>query len=180
MLFRCEAFAGWGVKAKSLVQEAKWADHTCEKAYGYVCKKRASIKPSGGAQGETNRGCKLVRLRCSFQWNKDRRHLCAFLLLLLLIFEGLHQIWIFLLRHRSRGKNIWWGQASVLRHRWPPSGCDQQVKKKKKSFIICESHILWNHNTLKGKRIGTSSKSESYIRIKDLVTMISESIMIND
>lgn len=44
------------------MQDAKWADHTCEKAYGYICKKKASTRPSGGAKGEINPGCKLVSL----------------------------------------------------------------------------------------------------------------------
>lgn len=42
------------------MQDGKWADHMCEKTYGYICKKKASTRPSEGAQEEANPGCKLV------------------------------------------------------------------------------------------------------------------------
>ncbi|XP_047205018.1 macrophage mannose receptor 1 [Girardinichthys multiradiatus] len=40
-------------------KDGKWADHMCEKTYGYICKKKASTKPSQGTQEEVNPGCKL-------------------------------------------------------------------------------------------------------------------------
>ncbi|XP_054607456.2 macrophage mannose receptor 1 [Nothobranchius furzeri] len=44
-------------------KDGKWADHMCEKTYGYICKKKASVKPSEGAQQEVNPGCKLGSVR---------------------------------------------------------------------------------------------------------------------
>uniref|UniRef100_A0A3Q3VSG6 Macrophage mannose receptor 1 n=1 Tax=Mola mola TaxID=94237 RepID=A0A3Q3VSG6_MOLML len=44
-------------------KDGKWADHMCEKTYGYICKKMASTKPSPGAQEETKPGCKLGSIR---------------------------------------------------------------------------------------------------------------------
>uniref|UniRef100_A0A665X210 Macrophage mannose receptor 1 n=1 Tax=Echeneis naucrates TaxID=173247 RepID=A0A665X210_ECHNA len=44
-------------------KDGKWADHMCEKTYGYICKKKASIKPSEGAREEANPGCKLGSIR---------------------------------------------------------------------------------------------------------------------
>lgn len=41
-------------------QDGKWADHMCEKMYGYICKKSASIKQVEGTHEETNPGCKRV------------------------------------------------------------------------------------------------------------------------
>lgn len=43
-----------------IMKDGKWADHMCEKTYGYICKKKASTKPTGGTQEEVNPGCKLV------------------------------------------------------------------------------------------------------------------------
>ncbi|XP_037550261.1 macrophage mannose receptor 1 [Nematolebias whitei] len=40
-------------------KDGKWADHTCERMYGYICKKKGSTKPAEGAQEEVNPGCKL-------------------------------------------------------------------------------------------------------------------------
>ncbi|KAM9332480.1 macrophage mannose receptor 1-like isoform 2-T2 [Pholidichthys leucotaenia] len=37
----------------------KWSDHLCEGIYGYICKKKASTKPSEGTHMEVNPGCKL-------------------------------------------------------------------------------------------------------------------------
>ncbi|XP_065117892.1 macrophage mannose receptor 1-like isoform X3 [Paramisgurnus dabryanus] len=31
-------------------QEGKWSDHLCERAHGYICKKKASIKPEGSPE----------------------------------------------------------------------------------------------------------------------------------
>lgn len=51
-------------------KDAMWADHTCEKPYGYICKKKASTRPSGGAHDVTNPGCKLGSTRFgSFCYN---------------------------------------------------------------------------------------------------------------
>nr|XP_019942865.1 PREDICTED: macrophage mannose receptor 1 [Paralichthys olivaceus] len=44
-------------------KEGSWADHMCEKTFGYICKKRASTKPPEGAQEEANPGCKLGSIR---------------------------------------------------------------------------------------------------------------------
>uniref|UniRef100_A0A4W6CGV2 Mannose receptor C-type 1 n=1 Tax=Lates calcarifer TaxID=8187 RepID=A0A4W6CGV2_LATCA len=44
-------------------KDGKWADHMCEKTYGYICKKKASIKPAEGTQEEVNPGCKLGSVR---------------------------------------------------------------------------------------------------------------------
>ncbi|XP_041817070.1 macrophage mannose receptor 1 [Chelmon rostratus] len=44
-------------------KDGKWADNMCEKTYGYICKKKASIKPGEGAQEEANPGCKLGSIR---------------------------------------------------------------------------------------------------------------------
>jgi len=49
-----------------LIQDGRWADHSCEKAYGYICKSKASTKPAEGAQAEANPGCKLVSAVFSF------------------------------------------------------------------------------------------------------------------
>ncbi|KAJ8277624.1 hypothetical protein GJAV_G00077700 [Gymnothorax javanicus] len=38
-------------------KEGKWADSLCEKEYGYVCKKKASIRPAG-APDDVSPGCK--------------------------------------------------------------------------------------------------------------------------
>ncbi|KAJ3611260.1 hypothetical protein NHX12_021276 [Muraenolepis orangiensis] len=47
-------------------KEGKWADQGCEKEYGYVCKKKATSKPPGGAHEVVNPGCKPGWTR--FQW----------------------------------------------------------------------------------------------------------------
>ncbi|KAM7390313.1 hypothetical protein PAMA_008472 [Pampus argenteus] len=44
-------------------QHGKWADHMCEKTYGYICKKKASNKHAGGVHEEANPGCKLGSTR---------------------------------------------------------------------------------------------------------------------
>ncbi|XP_029935851.1 macrophage mannose receptor 1 [Myripristis murdjan] len=44
-------------------KDGKWADHMCEKAYGYICKKKASTTPGQGAQQDANPGCKLGSVR---------------------------------------------------------------------------------------------------------------------
>ncbi|XP_072234626.1 macrophage mannose receptor 1 [Leuresthes tenuis] len=44
-------------------KDGKWADHMCEKTYGYICKKKASTKPSGGIHEEVNPGCQLGSTR---------------------------------------------------------------------------------------------------------------------
>ncbi|XP_073344522.1 macrophage mannose receptor 1 [Pagrus major] len=44
-------------------KDGSWADHMCEKPYGYICKKKASTKPGEGAQEEANPGCKLGSIR---------------------------------------------------------------------------------------------------------------------
>ncbi|KAM7369802.1 hypothetical protein PAMP_011093 [Pampus punctatissimus] len=44
-------------------QNGKWADHMCEKTYGYICKKKASNKHAGGVHEEANPGCKLGSIR---------------------------------------------------------------------------------------------------------------------
>ncbi|XP_008296580.1 macrophage mannose receptor 1 [Stegastes partitus] len=44
-------------------KSGKWADHMCEKAYGYMCKKKASIQPPQGIQEDINPGCKLGSFR---------------------------------------------------------------------------------------------------------------------
>ncbi|XP_034003884.1 macrophage mannose receptor 1 [Trematomus bernacchii] len=44
-------------------KDGRWADHSCEKAYGYICKSKASTKPAEGAQEEANPGCKLGSIR---------------------------------------------------------------------------------------------------------------------
>ncbi|XP_028288347.1 macrophage mannose receptor 1 [Parambassis ranga] len=44
-------------------KDGKWADYMCERTYGYICKKKASIKPDGGPQEEVNPGCKLGSIR---------------------------------------------------------------------------------------------------------------------
>ncbi|KAI4806365.1 hypothetical protein KUCAC02_017193 [Chaenocephalus aceratus] len=44
-------------------KDGRWADHSCEKAYGYICKSKASTKPAEGAQDEANPGCKLGSIR---------------------------------------------------------------------------------------------------------------------
>ena len=43
-----------------LTQDGSWADHMCEKSFGYICKKKASTKPPEGAEQDANPGCKLV------------------------------------------------------------------------------------------------------------------------
>lgn len=55
----------------SVIQDGKWADHMCEKTYGYICKKKASIKPAEGTQEEVNPGCKLVSDVISFWFKCD-------------------------------------------------------------------------------------------------------------
>ncbi|XP_041824858.1 macrophage mannose receptor 1 [Melanotaenia boesemani] len=40
-------------------KDGKWADHSCDKTYGYICKKKGSTKPSEGAHEEANPGCQL-------------------------------------------------------------------------------------------------------------------------
>ncbi|KAM3593597.1 uncharacterized protein V6R79_016732 [Siganus canaliculatus] len=51
-------------------KDGRWADHMCEKTFGYICKKKASIRPSGGQQEEANKGCKLGSVRFgSFCYN---------------------------------------------------------------------------------------------------------------
>ncbi|KAK9527635.1 hypothetical protein VZT92_014181 [Zoarces viviparus] len=44
-------------------KDARWADHMCEKTYGYICKKKASTRPAEGAREEANPGCKLGSIR---------------------------------------------------------------------------------------------------------------------
>ncbi|XP_061660890.1 macrophage mannose receptor 1 [Syngnathoides biaculeatus] len=44
-------------------KDGRWADHMCEKAYGYICKKKASSRAAEGTHEETNPGCKLGSLR---------------------------------------------------------------------------------------------------------------------
>ncbi|KAK2859585.1 hypothetical protein Q5P01_004205 [Channa striata] len=44
-------------------KDGRWADHICEKTYGYICQKKASIKPAEGSQEEANPGCKLGSIR---------------------------------------------------------------------------------------------------------------------
>ncbi|KAM9839148.1 macrophage mannose receptor 1 [Aulostomus maculatus] len=41
----------------------KWADHMCEKAFGYICKKKASTKLAEGDHEEVNPGCKMGSVR---------------------------------------------------------------------------------------------------------------------
>uniref|UniRef100_A0A3P9KK49 Macrophage mannose receptor 1 n=1 Tax=Oryzias latipes TaxID=8090 RepID=A0A3P9KK49_ORYLA len=51
-------------------KDGKWADHTCEKMHGYICKKKASTTMSEGNQEEVNSGCKLGSFRfASFCYN---------------------------------------------------------------------------------------------------------------
>ncbi|XP_034428557.1 macrophage mannose receptor 1 isoform X2 [Hippoglossus hippoglossus] len=44
-------------------KDGSWADHMCEKTYGYICKKKASTKPPEGAEEDANPGCKLGSIR---------------------------------------------------------------------------------------------------------------------
>ncbi|XP_061778196.1 macrophage mannose receptor 1 [Nerophis ophidion] len=44
-------------------KDGRWADHVCENAYGYICKKKASSKLAEGTHEETNPGCKLGAVR---------------------------------------------------------------------------------------------------------------------
>uniref|UniRef100_A0AAQ5XFC7 Mannose receptor, C type 1a n=1 Tax=Amphiprion ocellaris TaxID=80972 RepID=A0AAQ5XFC7_AMPOC len=44
-------------------KDGKWADHMCEKTYGYICKKKASIQPPEGIQEDVNPGCKTGSFR---------------------------------------------------------------------------------------------------------------------
>uniref|UniRef100_A0A673BHE3 Macrophage mannose receptor 1 n=1 Tax=Sphaeramia orbicularis TaxID=375764 RepID=A0A673BHE3_9TELE len=44
-------------------KEGKWADNMCEKAYGYICKKRGSTRPADGTHEEVNPGCKRGSVR---------------------------------------------------------------------------------------------------------------------
>ncbi|XP_056290315.1 macrophage mannose receptor 1-like [Pseudoliparis swirei] len=44
-------------------KDGKWADHMCEKTYGYICKQKASTRPAEGSQEEDNPGCKLGSIR---------------------------------------------------------------------------------------------------------------------
>lgn len=52
------------------IQDGSWADHMCEKTYGYICKKKASIKQAEGTQEEANPGCKqvsdVIPFKCNF------------------------------------------------------------------------------------------------------------------
>uniref|UniRef100_A0A8C7Y9T5 Mannose receptor, C type 1a n=1 Tax=Oryzias sinensis TaxID=183150 RepID=A0A8C7Y9T5_9TELE len=51
-------------------KDGKWADHTCEKMHGYICKKKASTTTSEGNHEEVNSGCKLGSFRFgSFCYN---------------------------------------------------------------------------------------------------------------
>lgn len=51
-------------------KDGKWADHMCERTCGYICKKKASIKPAEGTHEEANPGCKLGSIRFgSFCYN---------------------------------------------------------------------------------------------------------------
>ncbi|XP_028289877.1 macrophage mannose receptor 1 isoform X2 [Gouania willdenowi] len=51
-------------------KDGKWADHMCEKTYGYICKKIGSIKPAEGFHEEVNPGCNLGSTRFgSFCYN---------------------------------------------------------------------------------------------------------------
>lgn len=47
-------------------KEGKWADQGCEKENGYICKKKASSKPPGGAHEDVIPGCKPGWTR--FRW----------------------------------------------------------------------------------------------------------------
>ncbi|XP_029954996.1 macrophage mannose receptor 1-like [Salarias fasciatus] len=38
-------------------KDGKWADHICEKTYGYICKKKGSTKTAEGIQEDVNPGC---------------------------------------------------------------------------------------------------------------------------
>ncbi|KAM4606060.1 macrophage mannose receptor 1 [Polymixia lowei] len=44
-------------------KDGKWADHMCEKEYGYICKKKGSTKLAHGTQDDVNPGCKLGWVR---------------------------------------------------------------------------------------------------------------------
>lgn len=44
-------------------KDGKWADHICEKTYGYLCKKKGSTKPAGGIQEDVNPGCTIGSVR---------------------------------------------------------------------------------------------------------------------
>ncbi|XP_067107531.1 macrophage mannose receptor 1 [Osmerus mordax] len=44
-------------------KDGKWADIMCEKTHGYICKKKASIKPPEGATEEVISGCKTGWIR---------------------------------------------------------------------------------------------------------------------
>ncbi|CAN9506368.1 unnamed protein product [Ophioblennius macclurei] len=44
-------------------KDGKWADHMCEKTYGYICKKKGSTKPAEGIQEDVNPGCKIGSVR---------------------------------------------------------------------------------------------------------------------
>uniref|UniRef100_A0A7N8YK80 Mannose receptor C-type 1 n=1 Tax=Mastacembelus armatus TaxID=205130 RepID=A0A7N8YK80_9TELE len=44
-------------------KDGRWADHMCEKAFGYICKKKASVTLIEGTQEEANPGCKLGSIR---------------------------------------------------------------------------------------------------------------------
>ncbi|KAM6977347.1 macrophage mannose receptor 1 [Aplochiton taeniatus] len=51
-------------------QDGKWADSVCEKAHGYICKKKGSTRPTQGAQKDVHPGCKLGWIRFgSFCYN---------------------------------------------------------------------------------------------------------------
>uniref|UniRef100_A0A672G4Y9 Mannose receptor C-type 1 n=1 Tax=Salarias fasciatus TaxID=181472 RepID=A0A672G4Y9_SALFA len=44
-------------------KDGKWADHICEKTYGYICKKKGSTKPAEGIQEDVNPGCVIGSVR---------------------------------------------------------------------------------------------------------------------
>ncbi|XP_034562096.1 macrophage mannose receptor 1 [Notolabrus celidotus] len=44
-------------------KDGRWADHTCDKAHGYICKMKASITPGGGLHELAHPGCKLGSIR---------------------------------------------------------------------------------------------------------------------
>uniref|UniRef100_A0A672FW95 Mannose receptor C-type 1 n=1 Tax=Salarias fasciatus TaxID=181472 RepID=A0A672FW95_SALFA len=44
-------------------KDGKWADHICEKTYGYICKKKGSNKPAEGIQEDINLGCVIGSVR---------------------------------------------------------------------------------------------------------------------
>lgn len=86
-----------------LMQSGKWADHMCEKTFGYMCKKKASTKLAEGTQEETNPGCKLVSDVFSFQYecNYKNKAFVRFIITVSLFcfcfFLGIHKVRFILL-----------------------------------------------------------------------------------